>query len=43
MDTTAGDGFPGLYDKKCLYKHVSGFGRLRRYDRLKFRKEGKNY
>jgi hypothetical protein len=43
MDITAGVGFLGLCDKKCSYKHVSGFERLRSYGRLKFRIEGKNY
>jgi hypothetical protein len=43
MDIIVGVGFLGLCDKKCSYKHVSGFGRLRSYGRLKFRIEGKNY
>jgi len=41
-DITAGD-FLGLYDQKSSYKHVSDFGRLRIYDRLKLRREGKDY
>jgi hypothetical protein len=32
--TTAEDDFLGLCDKKSSYKHVSDFGRLRRYDRF---------
>ena len=38
--TTWGD-FLGLCDQKSSYKHVSDFGRLRSYDRLKLRIEGK--
>ena len=40
--TTGGD-FLGLCDQKSSYKHVSGFGRLRSYDRLKLRIEGNDY
>ena len=40
---TAGGDFLGLCDKKCSYKHVSDFGRLRSYDRLKLRIEGNDY
>ena len=40
---TAGGDFLGLCDQKSSYKHVSDFGRLRSYDRLKFRKEGNDY
>jgi len=29
--------------KKSSYKHVSNFGRLRSYDRLKLRIEGNDY
>ena len=35
VDITAGGDFPGLCDQKSSYKHVSDFGRLRSYDRLK--------
>ena len=40
VDITAGVDFPGLCDQKSSYKHVSDFGLLRRYDRLKLRIEG---
>ena len=40
---TAGGDFLGLCDKKRSYKHVSDFGRLRSYDRLKLRIEGNDY
>jgi len=40
---TAGGDFLGLCDEKSSYKHVSDFGRLRSYDRLKLRIEGKDY
>ena len=43
MDITAGGDFLGLCDKKSSYKHVSDFGRLRSYDRLKLRIEGNDY
>ena len=43
VDITAGDDFLGLCDQKSLYKHVSDFGRLRSYDRLKLRIEGNDY
>jgi hypothetical protein len=33
----------GVVIKKSSYKHVSDFGRLRSYDRLKLRKEGNDY
>ena len=39
----AGGDFPGLCDQKSSYKHVSDFGRLRSYDRLKLRGEGNDY
>jgi len=39
----AGGDFLGLCDQKTSYKHVSDFGRLRSYDRLKLRIEGKDY
>ena len=42
-DITAGGDFLGLCDKKGSYKHVSDFGRLRSYDRLKLRIEGNDY
>ena len=42
-DITAAGDFLGLSDQKSLYKHVSDFGRLRSYDRLKFRGEGNDY
>jgi len=42
-DITAGDDFLGLCDHKSSYKHVSDFGRLRSYDRLKLRGEGNDY
>ena len=35
VDITAGGDFLGLCDQKSSYKHVSDFGRLRSYDRLK--------
>jgi len=34
-DITAGGDFIGLCEQKSSYKHVSDFGRLRSYDRLK--------
>ena len=40
---TAGGDFLGLSDQKSSYKHVSDFGRLRSYDRLKLRIEGNDY
>ena len=40
---TAGVDIQGLCDQKSSYKHVSDFGRLRSYDRLKLRGEGKDY
>ena len=40
---TAGGDFLGLCDQKSSYKHVSDFGRLRSYDRLKLRIEGNDY
>jgi len=43
MDITVGDDFLGLYDQKSSYKHVSDFGWLRSYDRLKPRIEGNDY
>jgi len=43
VDITAGDDFLGLGDQKNSYKHVSDFGRLWSYDRLKLRIEGNDY
>ena len=43
LGITAGGDFLGLSDQKSSYKHVSDFGRLRSYDRLKLRIEGKDY
>ena len=43
VDITAGGDFLGLSDQKSSYKHVSDFGRLRSYDRLKLRGEGNDY
>ena len=43
VDITAGGDFLGLCDQKRSYKHVSDFGRLRSYDRLKLRREGNDY
>jgi len=40
---TAGGDFLGLCDEKSSHKHVSDFGRLRSYDRLKLRIEGNDY
>jgi len=40
---TAGGDFLGLCDQKISYEHVSDFGRLRSYDRLKLRIEGNDY
>ena len=43
VDITARGDFLGLRDQKSSYKHVSDFGRLRSYDRLKLRIEGNDY
>ena len=43
VDITAGGDFLGLCDQKSSYKHVSDFGRLQNYDRLKLRIEGNDY
>ena len=43
VDITAGGDFLGLCDQKSSYKHVSDFGQLRSYDRLKLREEGNDY
>jgi len=37
------DDFLVLCDQKSSYKHVSNFGRLWSYDRLKLRIEGNDY
>ena len=42
-DVTAGGDYLGLCDQKSSYKHVSDFGRLRSYDRLKLRVESNYY
>jgi len=42
LDITAGGNFLGLCDQKSSYKHVSDFGWLWSYDRLKLRIEGGN-
>ena len=39
----AGGDFLDLCDEKSSYKHVSDFGQLRSYDRLKLRIEGNDY
>ena len=43
VDITAGGDLLGLCDQKSSHKHVSDFGRLRSYDRLKLRMEGSDY
>jgi len=43
VDITAGGDFLGLCDQKSSYKHVSDFGQLQSYDRLKLRIEGNDY
>jgi len=43
VDIAAGGDFLGLCYQKNSYKYVSDFGRLRSYDRLKLRIEGKDY
>jgi hypothetical protein len=43
VDITAGGDFLGLCDQKSSYKHVSDFGRLQSYDRLKLTIEGDDY
>jgi len=43
VDITAGGDSLGLCDQKSSYKHVSDFGRLRSYDRLKLRIESEDY
>ena len=42
-DITAGGDFLGLCNQKSSYEHVSDFGRLRSYDRLKLSREGNDY
>jgi len=43
VDITARGDFLGLCDQKSSYEHVSDFGWLWSYDRLKLRIEGNNY
>jgi len=43
VDITAGGEFLGLCDQNSSYKHVSDFGQLRSYGRLKLRREGNDY
>ena len=43
VDITAGGDFLGLRVQKISNKRVSDFGRLRSYDRLKFRTEDNDY
>ena len=43
VDIIAGGDFLGLCDQKSSYKHVSNFGRLQSYDRLKLTIEGNDY
>jgi len=43
VNVTAGGHFLGICDQKSSYKHVSDFGQLRSYDRLKLRIEGNDY
>ena len=43
VDITAGGDFLGICDQKSSYKHVSDFGRLRSYERLKLRIEVNDY
>ena len=43
VDIVAVGDFLGLCDQKSSYKHVSDFGRLRSYDRLKLRREDNGY
>ena len=43
VDIIAGGDFLGLCDQKSSYKHVSDFGRLRSYDRLKLGIDGNDY
>ena len=43
MEITAEGDFLGLFDQKSSYKHLSDFGRLRSYDRLKLGIEGNDY
>ena len=43
VDITAGGDFQSLCDQKSSYKHVTDFGRLRSYDRLKLGIGGNDY
>ena len=42
-DILARDGLLGLCDQEISYIHVSDFGQLRCYGRLKIRMEGRDY
>jgi hypothetical protein len=37
VDISAGGDYLGVCDQKSSYKHMSDFGRLRSYDRMKLR------
>ena len=43
VDITAGGDFLGLCYQRSSYKHVSDFGVVRSYDRLKLRRESNDY
>jgi len=43
VDITAGGDFLVLCDQKSSNKHVSDFGQLRSYDRLKLSIDGNDY
>jgi len=43
VDITVGGDFLGLCDQKSSHKHVSDFGWLCSYDRLKLTIEGNDY
>ena len=43
VDINAGGDFLGLCDQKSSYRHVSDFGRLRGYGRLKLKIDGNDY
>jgi len=43
VDISAGGDFLGHCDQNSSYKHVSDFGRLWSYDRLKLRIVGNDY
>jgi len=42
MDITVGDHFLGAWENKRSCKHVSDFGRLRSYGRLRLKIESKD-